>query len=236
MGKRIFEIEISGIGAAIVLGLFILGAFIKSGMGRLADKDRYVTVKGLAEKEVMADRVVWPLPFEYVSNDITTLYDEFEKQKSEIIAFLKEAGFTDSEINVSAPSLTDREAQTYQPENIKYRYQVSAVITVISTKVNTAINLMSRQGELMKKGIIITDNYQYRTSFEFTKLNDVKPQMIEEATRNARTVAQKFAEDSESELGGIRQANQGQFSITSDENAPQKKNIRVVTTVDYFLE
>ena len=94
---------------------------------------------------------------------------------------------------------------------------------------------MGRQIELMKDGVIISDEYSYHTQFEYTALNDIKPEMVEEATRNARAVAQKFAEDSDCKLGSIRQATQGQFTITSDETTPQIKHIRVVTTVKYAL-
>ena len=95
---------------------------------------------------------------------------------------------------------------------------------------------MKKQVNLMKQGVIISNEYNYNISFEYTSLNDIKPEMVEEATRNARAVAQKFAEDSGSNLGKIRQATQGQFSISSDETTPQIKNIRVVTTVKYALE
>ena len=111
-----------------------------------------------------------------------------------------------------------------------------AVITVTSTQVEKVIELMKEQISLMKQDVIISNEYNYNTSFEYTSLNDIKPAMIEEATRNARAVAQKFAEDSGSSLGKIRQATQGQFSISSDETTPQIKNIRVVTTVKYALD
>ena len=113
---------------------------------------------------------------------------------------------------------------------------MESVVTVISSKVDKVMTLMNSMSELMKQGVAIGQDYRYQTEFEFTLLNDLKPEMIEEATRNARALAQKFADDSKSKLGGIRQANQGQFSITSDQNTPQLKKIRVVTTVDYFLK
>lgn len=223
-------------GCAIMIGLIILGVFIAKGLGRMAERDQYVTVKGLAEREVMADKVVWPLPFKCVNNDMQELYKEIERNNSIIIGFLKSGGINDDEIVVSAPAVTDRLAQSYVPDNIKYRYQAEAVITVISPQVEKVIELMKEQINLMKQGVIISNEYNYPTTFEYTSLNDIKPEMIEEATRNARAVAQKFAEDSESELGGIKRASQGQFSITSDETTPQIKNIRVVTTIDYALQ
>lgn len=223
-------------GLAIMTGLIVMGMFIMKGLRSIADRDQYVTVKGLAEREVLADKVVWPLPFKCVSNDMQELYNEIEKNNSIVVEFLKEGGITEDEIIISAPAVTDRLAQSYVPDNIKFRYQAEAVITVTSSQVEKVINLMKKQINLMKQGIIISNEYNYNISFEYTSLNDIKPEMVEEATRNARAVAQKFAEDSGSDLGKIRQATQGQFSISSDETTPQIKNIRVVTTVKYALE
>ncbi|MBR5851002.1 MAG: SIMPL domain-containing protein [Bacteroidaceae bacterium] len=220
---------------AIVAGLALLGFFVSKGLTSIANQEQYVTVKGLAEREVLANKVVWPLPYKCVSNDMQKLYDEIEMNRDIILSFLKEGGITGDEIVISAPAVTDRLAQSYVPDNIKFRYQAEAVITVISPQVEKVIELMGKQIELMKDGVIISDEYSYRTQFEYTALNDIKPAMVEEATRNARAVAQKFADDSDCKLGNIKQATQGQFSITSDETTPQIKNIRVVTTVKYAL-
>ena len=223
-------------GLAIMTGLIVMGMFIMKGLRSIADRDQYVTVKGLAEREVLADKVVWPLPFKCVSNDMQELYNEIEKNNGIVVGFLKDGGITEDEIIISAPAVTDRLAQSYVPDNIKFRYQAEAVITVTSSQVEKVIDLMKKQVNLMKQGVIISNEYNYNISFEYTSLNDIKPEMVEEATRNARAVAQKFAEDSDSNLGKIRQATQGQFSISSDETTPQIKNIRVVTTVKYALE
>ena len=220
---------------AIVAGLALLGFFVSKGLTSIANQEQYVTVKGLAERDVLANKVVWPLPYKCVSNDMQTLYDNIEKNRDIVLSFLKEGGITDDEIVISAPAVTDRLAQSYIPDNIKFRYQAEAVITVISPQVEKVIELMGKQIELMKDGVIISDEYSYQTQFEYTALNDIKPAMVEEATRNARAVAQKFAEDSDCKLGNIKQATQGQFNITSDETTPQIKNIRVVTTVKYAL-
>ena len=223
-------------GLAIMTGLIVMGMFIMKGLRSIAERDQYVTVKGLAEREVLADKVVWPLPFKCVSNDMQQLYNEIEKNNNIVVGFLKDGGITEDEIIISAPAVTDRLAQSYVPDNIKFRYQAEAVITVTSSQVEKVIDLMKKQVNLMKQGVIISNEYNYNISFEYTSLNDIKPEMVEEATRNARAVAQKFAEDSGSNLGKIRQATQGQFSISSDETTPQIKNIRVVTTVKYALE
>ena len=220
---------------AIVAGLALLGFFISKGLTSIANQEQYVTVKGLAERDVLANKVVWPLPYKCVSNDMQALYKDIENNRDIVLSFLKEGGITNNEIVISAPTVTDRLAQSYVPDNIKFRYQAEAVITVISPQVEKVIELMGKQIELMKDGVIISDEYSYQTQFEYTALNDIKPAMVEEATRNARAVAQKFAEDSDCKLGNIKQATQGQFSITSDETTPQIKNIRVVTTVKYSL-
>ena len=228
----------SASGCAMMIGLIILGIFICKGLKSIAEKDQFVTVKGLAEREVMANKVVWPIPYYCVSNDIQELYNELDRSSTAIIRFLKENGITDEEIIMSTPNVTDRLAQSYTPENLTYRYQGRDVVTVSSAQVGKVIELIKKQIVLMKQGVNIGTEYGYGNdaTFEYTKLNDIKPEMIEEATRNARAVAQKFAEDSESELGGIRNANQGQFSISSDETTPHIKNIRVVTTIDYILK
>ena len=190
---------------AIVIGFALLGCFISSGLKSIANQDQYVTVKGLAEREVMANKVVWPLPYKCVSNDMNQLYKEVERNSRTITAFLNDNGITDEEIIVSVPVVTDRLAQSYTPDNIKYRYQAEAVITVTSSKVEKIIELMKQQITLLEQGVVVGSEYGYETRFEFTDLNSIKPEMVEEATRNARAVAQKFANDSGSELGKIKQ-------------------------------
>ena len=226
------------IAVALMAGLVLLGVFISNGLGKIADSDRYVTVKGLAEREVMANKVTWTIPYYCVSNDIQELYNNLEYNQNYIIDFLVDNGIEVKEIYTSTPSISDRLAGQYAPERLEYRYDASSSITVSTSKVETVMELMGQEFQLMKDGISIGSEYGSGSSatFEFTDLNKIKPEMIEEATRNAREVAMKFAEDSESELGGIKNAYQGQFSIDSDETTPQIKKVRVVTTVDYILK
>ena len=226
------------IAVALMAGLALLGVFISNGLGKIADSDRFVTVKGLAEREVMANKVTWTIPYYCVSNDIQELYNNLEYNQNYIIDFLVDNGIEVKEIYTSTPSISDRLAGQYAPERLEYRYDASSSITVSTSKVETVMELMGQEFQLMKDGISIGSEYGSGSSatFEFTDLNKIKPEMIEEATRNAREVAMKFAEDSESELGGIKNAYQGQFSIDSDETTPQIKKVRVVTTVDYILK
>ena len=226
------------VAVAIMVGLIVLGVCISNGFGKIADADRYVTVKGLAEREVMADKVTWTIPYFCVSNDIQDLYENLESDQEMIMSFLIENGIEESEIYTSTPSITDRLAGQYTPDRLEYRYSGRSAITVSTSKVDVVIEMMKQEFRLIKDGISIGAEYSSGSSasFEFTGLNKIKPEMIEEATRNAREVANKFAQDSGSELGGIKNANQGQFSIDSEETTPQIKKIRVVTTVDYILK
>lgn len=222
----------------LAVGLIAMGAEIKQGINNFVEKDRVVTVKGLAEMEVPANKVTWPLMYKEVGNDLTTLYNKISDTNNAIVNFLKKKGITEDEISINAPEIIDMQAERYNSNPTPFRYNVTTVITVTSTKVDLVRSLISEQGELLKQGIAITGgDYRYNITYDYTGLNDVKPQMIEEATRNAREAAQKFAKDSDSELGKIKRASQGQFSINDrDANTPYIKRIRVVTTIDYSLE
>lgn len=223
----------------ISIGLLLLGVFIERGFSEFAGRDRSVNVKGLAEMEVPADKVTWPLVYKSLGNDLNALYEEIKRSNRTITEFLKEKGLTDKEISINAPVIVDMKAERYgNNQDSPYRYNVTTVITVTSNKVDLVRGLITEQGELLKRGIAITTgDYQYNIQYEYTGLNTIKPQMIEEATKNARQAAEKFAKDSESTLGKIRHANQGQFSISDrDPNTPHIKKVRVVTTIDYSLE
>lgn len=220
----------------IAVGLIVLGWFLYVGIEHFAYRDRQVVVRGLAEKEVMANKVTWPLVIKTLGNDLPQLYEKVNRNNEIVVEFLKSNGISDSEISIGAPQVFDKDAQTYRSE-AAYRYNVTAVITVTSTQVEKVNELMKRQVELMKSGVALSTEYEYRTTYEYTSLNEVKPAMIAEATRNAREAAAKFAEDSQSRVGRIKSANQGQFSISDrDAFTPWIKNIRVVTSVTYYLE
>lgn len=218
----------------IAIGLVILGGSIEDGI----KKERMVTVKGLAEMEVPANKVTWPLVYKEVGNDLGTLYDKIKTTNRTIINFLKNKGIAENEISVNAPEIIDMQAERYNTNPVPYRYNVTTVITVTSQQVDLVRSLISEQGELLKQGVaIIGGDYRYNVEYDFTGLNDIKPQMIEEATKNARESAMKFAKDSDSKLGKIIRANQGQFTIGNrDAHTPYIKHVRVVTTIDYSLK
>lgn len=221
----------------IALGLGLLGWMLKSGINDFKDKERIVSVKGLAEMEVMANKVTWPLAYKAIGNDPALLYTNMEKKNRTIVQFLKDNGITEQEISIAPPEVIDLQAERYGTRDFTYRYNATSVITVTSGDVEKVRKLMNEQAELLKQGIAITGgDYRYNVSYEFTGLNDIKPRMIEEATKNARAAAEQFAKDSDSSLGKIRNASQGQFSISDrDANTPYIKSVRVVTTVNYYL-
>lgn len=237
------DIQFKYIGEAVVLaiGLFLAGGAISKGIVKFKEMDRTVTAKGLCEKEMKADKVTWPLKFKELGNDPAELYERIEANTKTVVAFLKQNNLSDDEISVAPPTLVDQQANmSYSSEQVRYRYKANCVVTVVSKNVDLVRKLVTKQAELMRKGVTIVGN-EYdegsSVSYEFTGLNKIKPEMIAEATRNARKTAEQFAEDSESELGKIKTADQGQFSIEDrDQNTPWLKNIRVVTTVVYYLE
>jgi hypothetical protein len=226
------------LGAAFVLGMLILGGSLVLMVNNLKSYDRCVTVKGLCEKEVMADKVIWPIMYKQGGNELGELYNTVEDMNATIVKFLKDAGVSDDEITMNAPSILDTRTNLYG-ERKEYHYIVTAGVTVCSEKVELIVKLQTEQAKLYEKGIPVGmgENWSYPTTYSFTALNDIKPGMIEEATINARQAAEKFAKDSNSKLGKIKNATQGQFSVSDrDSNTPYIKNVRVVTNVVYYLK
>ncbi len=226
------------LGTCLFLGLVALGLIVGSAAIRFKEYERTVTVKGLSEREYEADIVIWPIQFTEASNNLEELYSSIESNTAEIRDYLERNGIEPAEISFSSPAITDRSAQQYSSDSgAKFRYTAVQTVTVYSKNIESTQAVMSRLSELGKKGIVFTGgNYLSQTEYLFTRLNEIKPEMIEEATRNAREVAQKFAADSKSTLGKIKRASQGQFSITPrDNNNPHIKIVRVVSTIEYYL-
>jgi len=226
------------LGVLICIGLIFLGFFISNGIVKIKASERRVEVKGLSEQEVPANIAIWPIKFKEADNDLNKLYSTIQQKNTIIIDFLRRHDFQDKEISLSAPAILDRQAQEYEGANRgNFRYTGSSTITVYTENVDLVRKTMEKLFELGKQGIAITgEDYQSKTVFLYTKLNEIKPAMIEEATQNARAVAEKFAQDSKSRLGRIRSASQGQFSIDDrDSNTPYIKKVRVVSTLEYYL-
>ena len=174
----------------IALGLFMLGKQIKNGLNSFSDNARVVTVRGLSEREVKANKVTWPIVSKEVGNDLPTIYASIERKNAAILKFLKDNGISDNEISVNAPSVLDLQADRYSNTNIPYRYNVTNVVVVTSSQIDKVNELIERQTELLKEGIaIVAGDYQYQTRYEYTDLNSIKPEMIADATKNAREAA-----------------------------------------------
>lgn len=227
--------------AALVLALGMVFAawLLADGLLRFKQLDRSVEVKGLAEREVPADTAIWPISFGEADADLTRLYQTLQNKNAIIVDFLQKQGFKPEEISVAAPVINDRQAQDYGSAELanRLRYTGRSVVTVYTPQVDAVLKAMPRLMELGDQGIALSrGDYDTRPRFLFTGLNALKPAMIEEATRNARQAAEKFAKDSDSSLGKIKRASQGQFSIDDrDPSTPHIKKVRVVSTVDYYL-
>ncbi len=225
------------LGISLVIGLTSLGFLLADAALKYKAAERTVTVKGLSEREMPAGTVIWPIQFIATGNQLTDLYGLLEKNNLKIQQFLSAAGIVSAEITLTAPTITDKLAHHYGGPRAEFRYSATQTVTVYSTQIEKVRNLMKRMGELGKQGIVFTaGDYQNQVQYLFTRLNEVKPEMIQEATTKAREVAQKFAEDSKSKLGKIKRASQGHFSISPrDTNNPHIKKIRVVSTIEYYL-
>ena len=182
--------------------------------------------------------MLWPIQFTAAENDLGKLHTLLDTQSTQIREFLVSQSIPADAITVAAPAIVDKLAQQYgNSGEIPFRYGALQTVSVYSTEVDLVRAAMSGLAELGKTGIVFSNNdYDNRTQYLFTRLNEVKPEMVEEATRNAREVAQKFASDSDSRLGKIKRANQGQFSISSrDSQTPHIKKVRIVSTIEYYL-
>ena len=218
----------------IALGIIILGLCIKAGIDNIAYRDRIVTVRGLAEREVKADLVTWPITYSLAGNNLQNIYDQVSKNNDIIVKFLTSNGIKPDEISVNPPDTYDASSNRYRSDSFNFNYSINCTVTVTTRQVDKVRELLNRQSELLKEGVAFSNSY---INYQFTGLNSVKPEMIAEATRNARAAADQFAADSESRVGKIKTASQGQFSIDdSDSSTPYIKKVRVVSTIVYYLE
>ena len=218
----------------LALGLIVSGALIGNGLEAARSSDRFVTVRGLSERIVDADLVIWPIVFSAGADDLEGLQTRIDEQARVIEQFLTERKLRPEEWSVSPTRVTSN--QGYGSNRPEYRYTGEATIAVRSTQIATVQKAIQDSGELVRRGVAKLHSYEHQTEFLFTALDTVKPEMIAEATLDARSAAQQFADDSGSTVGAIRRAQQGYFSIADrDAFSPQFKKVRVVTTVEYFL-
>lgn len=224
--------------AIIAAGIVILGLCIKSAFDNFTNKDRKVTVKGLAEKEVAADKVTWPILTKELGDNLPELYTRINATTAKVKSFLTQNGIKESEISVNAPVVIDLNADQYSMAKRNYRYNITSTVTVTSRNVKLVRSIIARQGELLKQGVAVVDGgYGSGVSYEYVSFQQMKPKMMQEAIKNAEQTAAQFAENSNSKLDKIMTADQGQFSIDDrDSNTPYIKKVRVVTTVTYSLK
>lgn len=220
--------------AILAFGMIVLGWFVKSGIDNFSNKDRKVTVKGLAEREVKADKVTWSISTNEMGNDLPTLYESVSTKTGKIKTFLKQNGIEDSEITVKPPSVNDLESNQWSENRKNFRYIINTTLTVCTQKVELVNKAIFQQAELLKQGVAVESSYP---NYEYVSFQQMKPEMMEEAIKNAQKTAEQFAVASDSKLGKIQTAGQGQFEIDDrDENTPYIKKLRVVTTVTYALD
>lgn len=229
----------------LIVGGWILGAQIKT--TRLGD--RFVTVKGLVERRVKSDLVIWPLSYKEAGDDLSSVYAKTETDKKVILQFLDQQGIQSSEIELGVVRVVDTQANEFGGgARPPHRYIVEQQITVRTPRVDEVAAAAQKTMQLLQKGIVLTSNPGQGLIYKFTGLNSIKPDMITEATRNARAAADRFASDSGSKVGSIRQANQGVFSILPADQGSEPgeggladesslvKTVRVVTSVQYYLD
>jgi hypothetical protein len=227
-----------GIAASVLaLGVAAAGGFIGRGLFAARATERTVTVKGLAEREVDADLAFWPISFTATANELEEAQARADRAAERIRAFLRQRGFEDAEVQPGSPTVTDRMAEGGSSAQTLERYVVRGLLIVRSPKITKVREASGEAARLVAEGVVLVRDYEVRTQYLFTQLDAIKPDMIAEATRDARHAAEQFAQDSGSRVGAIRTAQQGYFSIEDrDAFSPERKRVRVVTTVQYLLE
>lgn len=227
------------LGIGVAAGGFLMGqGFVKARLG-----DKSVSVKGLSEREVKADLALWALRFVSTGNELAATQAQVKSNADAVMAFLKAQGFADADVEIQAPQVTDRLAQAYSSGPVESRFIIAQQIVLRSTDVDKVAKANSEVSQLIDQGVVLSNEYgPIRPSYLFTKIADLKPAMIEEATKRAREAADTFAADSGSHLSGIRRAYQGQFEIQPRDATPGAqeteqiaKTVRVVSTIEYLL-
>lgn len=224
------------LGVSLALGVAAAGHFVGNALHRARAAERVVTVKGFSEREVAANLAIWPVVYRVTGDDLASVEQRLAESAQKITAFLR-ASFPAEEISLSAPRVTDYHALDYVPEKRPAeRYAAEATATLRTTDVPALGSAIERSGDLVRAGVALIHSFEQRSEYLYTDLETIKPQMIAEATHDARRAAEQFAKDSGSRVGAIRNAQQGFFTIEDrDRYSPERKKVRVVTTIQYFL-
>jgi hypothetical protein len=239
------------IGVCLIAGLAAGGYFIGKGGVRFKADIRTVSVKGLVEKEVKSDQAIWRLDFRRASEELKDADTQITADRESAIAFLKNQGFKDEEISRQPLRAIDKLARDYSQgqENNRLRYVVTTAVVVTTANVDLVTKAVGRSEELLKAGVLLDSQQDGGTAnprYVLTAFNALRPQLLAEATKNARATAQQFAADSGAQVGVIRSANQGAIQIFgtdgndesggySPTSTPSKK-IRVVSTFEFELK
>ena len=228
------------LGLSFIVGMTVAALVAGNTIRKVKRMEEFVTVKGLSEREVPADLAIWRVSFTVSANDLGTLQKFIQDGRQTVYTFLNEQGFEASEISNAPPGITDSQAATNDSEIAKrpVRYQADITVLLRTGKVPKLKTALETCDKLVQQGIVLSgDNYNSKPQFLFTGLNGIKPDMIQEANRNARTAADRFAADSGSPVGAIRHAVQGPFEVNDvDPSTPDRKTVRVVTTVDFYMQ
>lgn len=232
--------------ALLAAGVAAAGWFVGNGFVQGRTADRFVSVKGVAQRDVVADIAFWPVRFTSSDNVLADAQKKFDASRSAILAFLKKNGIEAEKIELQSFEVVDAMADRYRSETPSSRFIISGTLMVRVDDPKLVQQASQNVSELAQNGVVIASGSQYGgggPTYVYTRLNDSKPEMIAEATASAREAAQQFAKDSGSHLGPIRQASQGVFQILPRDPAPgvaeesqSNKTVRVVTTVEYYLE
>jgi uncharacterized protein len=229
----------------VAIGLAVGGWFIGHGFARGRSTDRYVEVKGLAEREVTADLALWPLRYVATGDDLGVAQAGISRSTRQVFAFLMRHGLDTSSVQLQGLEVSDAFANRFPGERAGPRFVIQQTVMVRSPKPEMVMATSQRASELVGAGVVLSSSGEYGMggpTFVFSRLNELKPSMVAEATANARAAAEQFAKDSRSSLGEIRRASQGIFVILPRDQAPGinegaqlQKIVRLVSTVQYAL-
>lgn len=240
MAERLSKQAAYIISAALLsLGLIVLGFIVSAAAVDLRRGERTVSVKGLVERDVKADFVQYNFSFVASGEVLADTYARIRADQEKVVAFLNLSNIPPQDYTFSL-STVDRKAQQYGGNNSEAsRFIITSAVTLNSQKVDEVAKMTQKMGALVDGGIVMGESSTL--SYRFQNLNQFKPEMLAEATKNARSAANQFARDSGDKVGSIKTANQGVFSINAkgenaENDAAINKTIRVVTTVEYFLE
>jgi hypothetical protein len=232
--------------AVLALGIALGGLLLGAGFRAGRSVDRYVTVKGAVEREVEANLAVWPLQLVTAADALPQAQAEARRRVELTRAFLSQNGIAPEQVTVQGFRVVDAEANPYQSGRVANRYVITQTLMVRSEDPRVVLAASQRIGDLVDAGVVLISGEEYGPggpTFLFTKLNDLKPGMLAEATARAREAADQFASSSGSRVGAIRRANQGVFEILPRDPVPGQgeqnqlhKTVRVVATVEYLLE